>query len=165
MSVAYSWISFEEWYRRGRPRLIAALAVASGELDVAVDAVDEAMVRALQRWDRVQTMESPDGWVYRVGLNLVRRKMRRRGLERRLLIRAKAVDPPGLRTEVWEAVRALPPRQREAVALRYLLGFSEAEVARQMQVAEGTASATLAAARTRLAVLLADDEVTGVDGR
>ena len=56
---------------------------------------------------------------------------------------------------MWEAVRALPRRQREAVALRYLLGFSEAEVARQMQVAVGTASATLAAARARLAVLLA----------
>ncbi len=155
MPVAYSWMSFEEWYRRCRPRLIAALTVASGEFDVAVDAADESMVRALQHWERVQAMESPDGWAYRVGLNVVRRRMRRRAFERRLLNRSKTVDPPGLRTEVWEAVKALPRRQREAVALRYLLGFSEAEVARQMQVAVGTASATLAAARARLAVLLA----------
>jgi RNA polymerase sigma factor (sigma-70 family) len=165
MSVAYSWISFEEWYRQCRPRLIAALTVASGEFDAAVDAADESMVRALQRWDRVQAMESPDGWAYRVGLNLLRRRMRRRAFERRLLVRSKAVDPPGLRAEVWEAVRALPRRQREAVALRYLLGLSQAEVARQMEVAEGTASATLAAARARLAVMLADDEVTEVDRR
>jgi DNA-directed RNA polymerase specialized sigma24 family protein len=123
------------------------------------------MVSALQHWDRVQAMESPDGWAYRVGVNLLPRRMRRRAFERRLLIRSEAVDPPGLRTEVWEAVRALPRRQREAVALRYLLGFSEAEVARQKRVAEGTASATLATARARLAVLLAVDEVTEVDRR
>ena len=145
--------------------MIAALTVASGEFDVAVDAADESMVRALQHWDRVEAMESPDGWAYRVGLNLLRRRLRRRAFERLLLNHSQAVDPPGLRTEVWEAVRLLPRRQREAVALRYLLGFSEAEVARHMHVAEGTASATLAAARARLAVLLADDEVTEVDRR
>ena len=91
MSGTYSWISFEEWYRRSRPRWVAALTVATGEFDLAVDPADESMVSALQHWDRVQAMESPDGWAYRVGVNLLPRRMRRRAFERRLLIRSEAV--------------------------------------------------------------------------
>jgi RNA polymerase sigma-70 factor (ECF subfamily) len=57
---------------------------------------------------------------------------------------------------LWDAVRALPPRARTAIALRYTGGLSEAEVAAAMNVAVGTASATLASARRALAAALAD---------
>jgi RNA polymerase sigma-70 factor (ECF subfamily) len=147
---------FTEWYRLYRPRLLAALTVLSGDRDAAVDATDEAMVRALERWHRVQAMESPEGWVYQVAVNVLRRRIRRRSVERRLLARAALVDPPELDPGVWEAVMALPKRQREAVTLRYVLDFTEVEVARQMHVALGTASGTLAAARIRLAGALSD---------
>ena len=40
--------------------------------------------------------------------------------------------------ELWDAVRALPPRARTAIALRYAAGLSEAEVATAMNVAVGT---------------------------
>ena len=65
---------------------------------------------------------------------------------------------PDLRPEVWAAVRRLPRRQREAIALRYVLDLSELQVAAAMGVAEGTASATLAAARRALAAALEDDD-------
>jgi RNA polymerase sigma factor (sigma-70 family) len=58
--------------------------------------------------------------------------------------------------EVWDAVRALPPRQRLAIALRYGAGCTEAEVATAMGIAVGTASATLVAARRSLAVALGE---------
>ena len=60
-----------------------------------------------------------------------------------------------LRPEVWRAVRALSPRQRTAVALRYVLDLPEPEVARIMGVSRGSASATLVAARRTLVSLLA----------
>ena len=143
-------MSFEDWYRGTHPKLVAALTVVAGDRDLARDATDEAMVRALERWERVEAMASPDGWAYRVGVNVLRRKARRLALERRLARRPQPVAPPELHPEVWDAIRSLPPRQREAIALRYLLDMTEAGVAQAMDVALGTASATLAAARSAL---------------
>ena len=69
------------------------------------------------------------------------------------------VDRPTSR----EVVKSLPRRQREAIALRYLLDLPEVGVAEAMGVAVGTASATLASARARLAVLLETDVMIEVD--
>jgi RNA polymerase sigma factor (sigma-70 family) len=151
--------SFEVWYRRYHPALVAALTVVAGDRDAALDAADEAYVRALERWTRVSSMASPEGWAYRVGVNTLHRRAGRRRLERRAATgRLAATVIPDLRPEVWDAVRALAPRQREAVALRYVLDMSEAQVAAVMRVAVGTASATLASATVRLAALLSTPE-------
>ena len=77
-------MSFEDWYRGAHPGLVAALTVVAADPDLARDATDEAMVRALERWDRVERMASPVGWTYQVGVNVLRRKARQSALERRL---------------------------------------------------------------------------------
>ena len=151
-------MSFDGWYRECHPSLVAALTVVAGDASLGRDAADEALVRAYERWTRVQTMSSPAAWTYAVGVNLLRRRARRTALEARVARRAeRPVAPPELRPEVWEAVRRLPPRQREAIALRYVLDLSEAGVADAMRVSVGTASATLAAARRALAAELEND--------
>ena len=159
-------MEFAAWYSGFRPRLVGALTLLSSDTDAAVDAADEALVRALERWDRVGQMVSPEGWAYRVGVNLLRRGSARRRLERLLWARGQpaAAAAPELGVEVWEAVKALSGRQRQAVALRYVLGLTEAGTAAAMGVAVGTASATLAAARARLAVRLAEDDTMEVRG-
>ena len=154
---------FEAWYRREHARLLASMAVVAGDVDVAKEVTAEAFARALERWDRVGKMESPGGWTYRVALNVLRRRQRRAGLERRLLLRMAAAPPvtpssTAAVVEVWEAVAGLPLRMRTAVALRYLGGLSEAEVADAMSVTPGTVASTLHDARRRLAGLLAPDD-------
>jgi RNA polymerase sigma-70 factor (ECF subfamily) len=62
-------------------------------------------------------------------------------------------------------VRALPPRARTAVALRYTAGLTEAEVAAAMHVAVGTASATLASARRALAAALSEPDADDAEER
>jgi RNA polymerase sigma-70 factor (ECF subfamily) len=145
---------FERWYRREHGRVLTALAVASGDSEIAREATDEAFVRAYERWDRVRRMDSPGGWLYRVALNELRRRCRRRSIEQDLLKRRQdraALDPPPVSDpRVWEAVRALPNRQRSAVALRYVLDLTEREVAETMGISRGSASATLTAARRNL---------------
>jgi len=150
---------FGGWYQASHPRLVAALTVAAGSVEVAEDVTAEAFVRAYERWDRVRGMGSPDGWLYRVALNLLRRRARRLAFERDLLRRAQPepAAPAALAPEVWQAVGALTERQRTAIALRYLLDLPEAEVARAMGIARGTASATLATARRRLGDLLVEE--------
>jgi RNA polymerase sigma-70 factor, ECF subfamily len=156
-------MSFSSWYQGYYARLLAALTVVAGDSELAADATAEAFTRALEGWDRASTMTSPEGWTYRVGLNVLRRRMRRAKLERRMLGRPEPATPAELHPEVWQAVKELSPRQREAIALRYLLGMSEAEVAEALGVAVGTASATLSAARSRLATLLSSPDSSDHD--
>ena len=151
---------FEAWYRQQHPRLLTAMVVVCGDLDLARDVTAEAFARALERWDRVQVMENPAGWAYTVALNLVRRRWRRRALEEQ-----GASEPPRVpvalsddRVDVWRAVASLPLQARTAVVLRYLGEMSEVEVAEAMGVAVGTVSASLSVSRRRLAALLADPE-------
>ncbi len=151
-------LDFEPWYRAQHPQIAAALIVVSGEHDLAYEAVDEAFVRAYARWTRVGRMDRPGGWVYRVALNDLRRRCRRRAIERRLLRRhgrpADDVAPSLPRPDVWAAVRRLPDRQRQAVALRYLLDLPERDIARSMGISRGAVSASLVAARQTLGRLL-----------
>ncbi|MCU1455189.1 MAG: sigma-70 family polymerase sigma factor [Acidimicrobiales bacterium] len=150
---------FEAWYRREHPRLLASMVVVTGDLGAAMEATDESFARAFERWDRVGAMASPGGWTYRTALHVVRRRERRRRLELRLLgriARADVAAPPEWSVEVFEALRALPPRQRTAVALRFVAGLPSTEVAVAMGVTEGTVASTLSDARARLALALAD---------
>jgi RNA polymerase sigma-70 factor (ECF subfamily) len=152
-------MSFDGWYRGYHPVLVAALTVVAGDGSVASDAADEALVRAYERWSRVETMSSPEAWTYTVGVNLLRRRARRAAIEERFMHRRqRQLGSLELRPEVWDAVRRLPARQREAIALRYLLDLPEKQVADVMGVAVGTASATLATARRALAAALQDDD-------
>jgi RNA polymerase sigma factor (sigma-70 family) len=99
-------------------------------------------------------MASPTGWVYRVALNELRRRERRRRIELRLLHRRAVpltAPPPEVDPELWTAVAALPRREREVVVLRYVADLREREVAEALGISEGAASAALVAARRRLA--------------
>ncbi|MCB0975796.1 MAG: hypothetical protein KDB86_14760 [Actinobacteria bacterium] len=152
---------FEQWYRDAHPGLGASLTVVLGDASLAQESVDEAFSRALQRWDRVSQMESPRGWVYRVALNDARRRLRRAGLERRLLrtSRISPVAPPA--GELWLVVSELPQRQREAVVLRHVGELRENEIAEAMGITRGTVSATLRAAYRSLRVAIDDSQEVG----
>ncbi len=150
---------FEQFYRAHHGHLATVLAATTGDLHVAREAADEACARALERWDRVQHMQAPAAWVYRVGLNVARRRLRRASLERTVWRRqppAQSVPPPSEPDDIWDAVRALPKRQRTAVVLRYVADLTEPAVAEVMGIAPGTVSATLHAARRALALRLGD---------
>jgi DNA-directed RNA polymerase specialized sigma24 family protein len=148
--------AFEGWYLRLHPRVVGVVFVACGDEDVAADATDEAFARALTDWKRVAAMTAPDAWVCRVAVNVMKRRLRRRYLERRLLGRpgSVGVGEPDVHPELWRAVRALPERQRLAILLRYVADLQEADIAMVMGVTRGTVSASLAAARSRLGTAL-----------
>ena len=151
---------FEHWYPGEHGRLFASLLALSGDRELAADATDEALSRALQHCDRVGRMESPGGWTYRVAVNVLRRLARRRALERRFLrrlARPHVVSPPA--GEVWDVVRSLPERQRTAVVLRYVADLPESDIATAMGVTRGTVASTLADARAALAEWLAEPGV------
>jgi RNA polymerase sigma factor (sigma-70 family) len=148
---------FEMFYREQYARVLAGSVGLAGEVEVARDATNEAFARALERWPTVRAMASPGGWVQAVALNELRRVLRRRRLERFLIPRRATAAPPVDLVDgaVWDAVRRLPPRQRTAIALRYVHDLPEAAIAEAMGISRGTVSASLAAARDHLRSVLA----------
>jgi RNA polymerase sigma factor (sigma-70 family) len=151
---------FEEWFLREHPKVVNSLFLVSGSVDAAKEAADEAFARAAARWPRVRAMDYPSAWTYRVALNALRKTLRRRARELELaasLAGAGTTELPIAYPEVWEAVRALPPQQRDAIVLRYVGDLPEVEVARVLGVRRGTVASTLSRARAALAIALSDD--------
>jgi DNA-directed RNA polymerase specialized sigma24 family protein len=156
-----STTTFAEWYRAAQPGLLESVLRAVNRRAVAEDALDEAFEKAFARWERVQSMRSPNGWVYRVAVNAARRQLSREVREGERL--AFATDPapaPPPGGEAWLVVADLPVRQRTAVVLRHVGGMTEAEVAAAMGVTRSTVSSTLASAYTTLGRLLAEPAPT-----
>ncbi len=148
---------FDDWYRQSRPRVLATVVIAFGNLDAATDATDEAFTRAFARWSRVSAMESPLAWTTKVALNHARRKGRRAALEQRILRNAPAAAPvPAMAGEAWSAVSQLPARQREVVVMRYVTDLAEADIAKALGISRSTVSTALTDARRALKLSLSD---------
>jgi RNA polymerase sigma-70 factor (ECF subfamily) len=150
---------FEAWYVDQYRRVLASIYLTTGDRAGAAEAVDEAFARAYERWSRVREMQSAAGWTWVVARNALRatrRADRRRTATLRRSAFSERVPPPDMAAEIWDAVRRLPRRQREVIALRYLGGLQEHEIADALGIANGTVARTLHDARHTLAVTLAD---------
>ena len=150
-------IDFEDWYRDNYRRVYASVLVVCGDRALAAEVTDEAFVRALERWSRVGAMLSPAGWTFVVARNLLRRTAKHAARERSLAPPPATVDPD-ISVELWEAVRALSKRERELVALRYVGGLTEPEIASTLGIATGTVSRGLHDARAHLQLMLEPEE-------
>lgn len=146
--VAEEEESFDGFYRREFPHALALAYVLAGSWPVAEDLAQEAMLRALQRWTTVSQYDKPGAWARRVTINLACSRGRRAVAEAKALIRVAGQRPeqPRLPEDdeaFWAALRSLPRRQREVLALYYLEDRSVADVASILGVAEGTVKAHL----------------------
>ena len=118
---------FAHFYRVERVALHRALALTLADADLAAEAVDEAMVRAYQRWKRISTYDSPAGWVYRVALNWAISHQRRasRSVPVATIHESAAAEGPEPADDgLARAIAALPTQQRAVVVLRYHLDWS-----------------------------------------
>lgn len=153
---------FDSWYRSEYPRVLAAVAVVcSTRSEQAEDATTDAFVKALEKWDTVSTMSSPTGWVTSVAINRAKRSFRRAKHHRTLLNseRISAVfDDTHPDSSLVDALSKLSYRQRRAIVLHHVEGLTQAEVADDLGIKAGTASATLHQARTRLRSTLDNQE-------
>ena len=72
-------VTFERFAVADSARLRAGLVAAYGP-DVGADAAAEAMAYAFEHWDRLSSMSSPVGYLYRVGQTEARRQLRPAGI-------------------------------------------------------------------------------------
>ncbi|HEY5170659.1 MAG TPA: sigma-70 family RNA polymerase sigma factor [Acidimicrobiia bacterium] len=157
---------FEGWYLLHHARLVNSLYLVCSNADAAREATDEAFAQAASRWSRVREMESPIGWTCKVALNRLRRDTKRRRRESDLWQQQSSSILPVPRLEhpeVWDAVRALPPKQRTATVLRYVADRPEAEIADILGVSRSTVASNLTRARAALAEMLGDQRQSEMD--
>jgi RNA polymerase sigma-70 factor (ECF subfamily) len=155
-------VAIREFLHTSYPRLVAAVALTSGSRPAAEDAVQGALLRAWERSEKGDEIDSLEGWVSTVALNLARSGLRRVNAERKARSRLQGIAGTDLigpeRVDVERALAKLPRRQREAVVCRYYLGMDTREIAKVLNVSEGTVKSTLFRARAALAVSLGVDE-------
>lgn len=146
------------------PRLVGALGLYTGDVVLAEELAQEALARALTRWDRVQQAASPGAYVHRVAMNLANSHFRRRRAAARARARHGPVeavhrDPPAAEVlAVREAVGRLPRRQRQIVVLRYRSQLTFREIAEVLGITQGAVKAMHHRAAARLRELLAWQE-------
>lgn len=71
VGTGQSRVVVEQLFRHSAGRIVATLARVLGpaRLDVAEEALQEAMLRALQRWPYAGVPDNPAGWLFRVARN------------------------------------------------------------------------------------------------
>src|SRR5688572_26940986 len=134
---------FEHFYLREYRGVVELAYALSGNRAGAEDISQEAFLRAHRDWHRVGRYQHPGAWVRRVAVNLATSAVRRRLIEARALARVWTREPvlvelPPSGADFWRAVRSLPRRQAQVIALHYLEDLSVVEVARVLGCTEGT---------------------------
>ncbi|HYM46119.1 MAG TPA: sigma-70 family RNA polymerase sigma factor [Solirubrobacteraceae bacterium] len=128
--------------------------VASVGREEAEDCFQETFVSALGAYPRLRPDSNLKAWVltiaHRKALDAHRGRARRAlPLDPRSVAETEAVDgrdsasPPARDSELWEAVRELPPRQRSAVVLRFLADLAHREIAAAIGCSEQAARRSL----------------------
>lgn len=149
-------LSFDDFYRKEHRQVLGLAFVLTGSLPVAEDVAQDAFTAAFRHWRTVVACDSPGAWVRRVTCNRAASVVRRR------LVEAKALMRLAKRTQTtveldegdeafWQAVRQLPLRQAQAVALYYFADYSVREIAAVLDCGEGTVKTHLSRARAAVA--------------
>jgi RNA polymerase sigma factor (sigma-70 family) len=142
-----------------RPKLRAAIYRSCGDCEAADDLAQEAIAKALDRWDHIAGLEDVEGYVFRTAFNLIRSQWRRNATEGRAIRRWDTfVVPPEVDhdavIDLWRHVQLLPHRQRETVIRRFYLGSSVSDTACAMGCTSGTVKASTSHALASLRLSL-----------
>ena len=145
--------TFDDYFTSARQPLLAMAFVLTGDLSVAQDLTQEALLRTWIRWARVASYDDPHAWTRRVLYNLAMSHKRRDRVRRESIVeRARSTPAPGdAHLMLAAALRALPENQVHALVLHDGAGLSVAEVALSMNVPEGTVKSWLSRGRAAAA--------------
>lgn len=151
-------LGFAVFYTAHHATVARALALTLGDSELGVEAADEAMTRAYQRWATVQHYGNPAGWVYRVGLNWARSflRKRRRTTTSPYLDEQAVDDPQPGDPRLARALAELDPKHRAVVVLRYYLDWSVDQTAEALDIPPGTVKSRLHRALNQLESVLED---------
>ena len=134
--------SFEDLVDVEKAGLFGALCLITRDRYEAEDVMQEAFLKVWERWDRVEGMDDPTGYLYRTAMNLYRKRVRRASLALKRAMRLAPLDDELREVEtrdvVVRALAALTKRQRQSIVLVDLLDFSSEDAGRAMGIKAAT---------------------------
>lgn len=149
--------SFTDFARDALVHVRAGLVAGFGP-DLGSEATAEALAYGWEHWERLQGMQNPSGYLYRVGRTYAVRALRKQ--RRRQAPRMSPAEPVWVEPGLSRALEALPERQRAAVSLVHGYGCTLQEVANLWGVRRSTVQwhTDRALRRLRASLGVGDDE-------
>jgi RNA polymerase sigma factor (sigma-70 family) len=164
--VSTEQMEFAKFFQASWDACLRAVVAVVGSQQMAEDQVAEAFARAWVLWPKVSGHPEPRAWVVRTALNTGASWWRRRGRELPLPSDREVTAPgdagDGLDAIVLAALRRLPARQREVIALRVFLDLDVETIARELGIAPATARVHLSRAVITLRHELTPSQTTEV---
>ena len=152
--------AFDEFYRNTSIRMLRFGYAVVADRAEAQDIVQEAYARAWRRWDTVRAHPSPEAWIRLVVTRLATDRWRRQRGWLSVAARTGPPEPAGPPSEdavlLRRALRQLPARHRQALALYYLADLTVEQIADEVGAAPNTVKSWLSRGRQRLAEILSD---------
>ncbi|MGH3474130.1 MAG: RNA polymerase sigma factor [Aeromicrobium sp.] len=159
---AHVHAEIERIVREEHGRVVASLARRFGDLDVAEDAVSEALVTAVERWPVDGFPPNPGAWLTTTAgnkaIDRIRRESRRDAKHQAAMMITDETPPEPTGPVEDDRLRlvftcchpALSPEARVALTLRMLGGLTVAEIARAFLVAETTMAQRITRAKAKI---------------
>lgn len=155
--------SFDEFFNDEHDGLYRALYFVTGNRQDAEDLMQEAFLRLWERWDRIDQIDDPTSYLFRVALNGFRMQLRRaKTAARRLIGIGDASDPTSdveLRADLHRLLLGVSPRQRAALVLLDLYGYTSEEAGRILGIRAPTIRALASQGRAALRKTHGDRDV------
>jgi RNA polymerase sigma factor (sigma-70 family) len=130
--------SFEELFLDVHDRLYRALYFITGSSADAEELMQDAFLKLWERWDRRDTIDDPVAYLFRVALNGVRMRVRHARMAARKIAPTAgardAFDDVNVAEDVRRMLRGISPRQRTAIVLTEIFGYSSEQAARIMGI-------------------------------
>jgi RNA polymerase sigma factor (sigma-70 family) len=127
--------SFVELYRELQLSMVRLACALTGSESLAQDLVHDVFLRAHARWDRI---DHPRAYVRAAVVNACRSAARRAKRERSADALFVVEDAALGADEMFDALSALPYRQRAALVLQFYEGLPQSEIAQILRCREGT---------------------------
>src|SRR5215831_6785515 len=137
---------FAEFYAAAWDDCLRIVTLSVGNRAVSEDLVAEVFTKAWASWRKVRGLAEPRAWIIRSALNAHVSWWRRHRREVALGSHDSAVGISGdqaLDTSLVAALRRLPVRQRQVIALRLLLDLDTARTAEMLGMSGGTVASHL----------------------
>lgn len=158
--VAGDQYAFEELFYRHHRQLHRLAQITSRNPEDAADALQDAMLSAHRNAPAFRHDSAVSSWLYRIVVNACLDRLRRNKTHPTTILEDDAchVGDPAPRVDtavvVERALMRLPVEQRAAVVAVDMQGYSVAETARMLGIAEGTVKSRCSRARAKLAEAL-----------
>ncbi len=161
-SISVSVPPFSRFLEEHRADVYRFLLASVGTRD-ADDVFQETFLAALRAYPSLEDARNLRGWVLTIATRKALdhwRAEKRRPRPMEHLPEVAAPEPPDGEPGLWQAVAALPPKQRAAVLHRYVLDLSYAQIGLALGCSEAAARANAAEGRRRLRALVLEEEGT-----